>query len=63
MKKTADGFEVVDRTWYYLLDFNDRTNWKYIRDNFNKERLLDLTRTEYKQLFKHATEADLKENL
>lgn len=63
MKKTADGFEVVDRTWYYLLDFNDRTNWKYIRDNFNKERLLDLTRAEYKQLFKHATEADLKENL
>jgi hypothetical protein len=61
MKELADGTQVSPRTYYYLLDFNDRTSWKYIIENFEKNRLKDLTIKEYVELFNHATNFDKEE--
>jgi hypothetical protein len=58
MKELADGVQVSARTYYYLLDFNDRYNWEFMYNTFNKKRLCDLTITEYRVLFEHATEVD-----
>lgn len=59
MKTLSDGIEVPSRGYYYLLDWNEFDGWEYLFSTFNKSRLCDLTITEYKQLFKHATEVDL----
>jgi len=58
MKELAYGTQVSARTYYYLLDFNDRDEWKFIQDNFNKTKLKDLNIREYRQLFDHATKVD-----
>jgi len=58
MKKLADGIEVAARTYYYLLDFNERYNWEFMQQTFNKMRLCDLTIVEYRKLFEHATDVD-----
>lgn len=58
MKELADGTQVSARTYYYLLDFNDRYEWKFIQDNFNKTKLKDLNIDEYRRLFDHATKVD-----
>lgn len=55
MKKLIDGFEVSSRSYYYLLDWNELNEWEYIKQEFNKNRLCDLTRVEYKRLFNKAT--------
>ena len=60
MKTLADGTTVISRTFYYLLDWNDRDSWEFIYKNFGKKRLLDLTLEEYKILWKYATEHDTK---
>jgi hypothetical protein len=62
MKTLADGTEVSARTFYYLLDWNDRDSWKFIQENFGKRRLMDLTIDEYIKLWIEATKYDL-ENL
>lgn len=59
MKELVDGTKVNSRTYYYLLDYNDRTNWKYIIENFGKYKLNELNKHEYKELFKKATKDDL----
>lgn len=58
MKTLADGTEVSARTYYYLLDFNDRNNWEFMYNKFDKKRLMDLTISEYIELFEYATEFD-----
>jgi len=58
MKTLADGTEVSARTYYYLLDFNDRFQWEAMIQFFNKKRLCDLTIDEYRKLFDHATDVD-----
>lgn len=58
MKTLADGIEIPARTYYYLLDFNERYAWKYMHETFNKQRLCDLTIEEYRGLFEHATSVD-----
>lgn len=58
MKKLADGTEVSARTYYYLLDFNDRYNWETMARMFNKNKLSNLNIEEYKELFDHATDVD-----
>ena len=58
MKELADGIQVSARTYYYLLDFNERYNWDFMYNTFNKKRLCDLTIVEYRQLFDHATDMD-----
>ena len=61
MKTLSDGIEVSARSYYYLLDWNERDEWKYINRMFNKFRLCDLTHPEYKMLFLHATSEDYKQ--
>lgn len=58
MKTLSDGTQVPARTYYYLLDFNERYNKEAMLQMFGKNRLCDLTIEEYKQLFEHATEVD-----
>ena len=60
MKTLADGTEVVARTYYYLLDWNEFDGWEFITWSFKKTRLCDLTIAEYKKLFEHATNSDNK---
>jgi len=59
MKTLADGTEVVPRGYYFLLDWNDQDQWKFMRENFDQSRLCDLNIEQYKRLFKHATANDL----
>ena len=47
MKQLSDGTTVSARTFYYLLDFNDRDNWKFISETFGKYKLSDLTLEQY----------------
>lgn len=58
MKELADGTLVLSRMYYYLLDFNDRTDLEYISHNFNKHSLNSLNKTEFLELFAHATAID-----
>ena len=58
MKTLNDGYEVSARSYYYLLDWNEVNEWRYIADNFGKGRLKDLTIIEYKQLFQFATTSE-----
>ena len=60
MKTLADGTTVAARTWYYLLDWNDRDNFRFMHEMFDKKRLMDLTIDEYIILWKEATANDLK---
>jgi hypothetical protein len=60
MKELADGTQVIARMYYYLLDFNDLTNWEYIRNVLQKSTLKELNKAEFMQLFQHATTIDLK---
>jgi hypothetical protein len=61
MKTLADRMEVSSRSYYFLLDWNEQNEWRYIAENFGKEKLKDLTLPEYKQLFKFATESELNQ--
>ena len=58
MKTLKDGTQVSARTYYYLLDFNEKYNWEAMVQFFNKNRLCDLTIEEYRKLFEHATDVD-----
>lgn len=55
MKKLDDGTEVTDRSYYYLLDWNDWNEKKFMRENFNKSSLQELNILEYEILFSIAT--------
>jgi hypothetical protein len=57
MKILADKTEVPDRTYYYLLDWNEVNEREYI---FGKIRLADLNFSEYKQLFEYATKSEFE---
>jgi len=63
MKKLADGNEVSDRTYHYLLDFNECDQKDYLVNKFRKERLCDLNVAEYWELFQYATQTDNKTNI
>lgn len=59
MKTLSDGFEVSARSYYYLLDWNEVNEWRYIAEEFGKTCLKDLTKVEYKKLFNHATTSEI----
>lgn len=59
MKTLSDNTEIEDRLWYYLLDFNDSDEKKTIQ-SLGKQLLKDLTKNEFYELFRIATESDLK---
>ena len=58
MKTISDRSQVAARTYYYLLDFNDRFGKEFMFQKFGKMRLGELTSNEYRQLFEHATDID-----
>ena len=60
MKTINGNIEVSSRSYYYLLDWNEKDEWVYIHAQYNKGSLKDLTIEEYKQLFNYATQCDLK---
>jgi len=59
MKVLADGKEVTSRSYYYLLDFNDRDSWKTLTQEFGLNKLHELNITQYIRLFEIATEKEL----
>jgi len=60
MKILADGTQVSASSFYFLLDFNDRTNKKAMIDLWGISKLTDLTKNQYIYLFKYAMEIELK---
>lgn len=60
MRILADGTEVTSRSYYFLLDFNDRDGRKTMRDLWGVIQLHLLDKHQYKYLFKKAVEAELK---
>ena len=61
MKELADGTQVSSRSYYFLLDFNDRNNWKPMSDLWGIMKLHELNKQQYTYLFKYAVAAELKE--
>jgi hypothetical protein len=61
MKKLADGVDVPDAGYYFLLDWNDVDQKKFINKKFDKNRLCDLNISEYFTLFNHVACATLDE--
>ena len=59
--KIANNTEVSSRSYYYLLDFNDRDDWKEL-SKFNVQKLSELNLEQYLELFKIATQKEI-ENL
>ena len=57
-KKLSDGQKVLSSTYYYLLDYNDRTERKVMQALFDKDTLAHLTLSEYMRLFNLATTRD-----
>lgn len=59
MKILIDGTKVSDRSYYFLLDWNEVDGWKFMRSTFDKYKLSELTIDEYKKLFAEATTSEL----
>lgn len=64
MKTTLDDRQVPARCWYYLLDFNDTTQKKFILElePDSEGRLSLLTYDQFWALFKTATEFEHQRN-
>lgn len=60
MKTIHNNIQVTSRSYYFLLDWNERNGWEYIHIQYRKGSLEDLTLEEYKQLFNYATQCDFK---
>jgi hypothetical protein len=62
MKSLLDDALVPSRCYYYLLDFNERTNKKFILEVApeSKGRLSLIEEEEFWKLFKIATEFEIK---
>lgn len=61
MKELADGTQVSSRSYYFLLDFNDRNNWEIMSSLWGVMKLHELTKSQYVYLFKTAMENELKQ--
>ena len=59
MKQLIDDTQVDSRTYYYLLDFNDRDNWDTILTLFDTGKLCELEISQFTELFRIATQQDL----
>ena len=58
MKRIKNGIQVSARSYYYLLDWNDRDGWKFMMDKFDKTKLSELNLDQYMILFTHATDVE-----
>lgn len=53
--------QVLDRAYYYLLDFNNQDDWETIHLEFGTNQLNALSVDEFWKLFKIATTKDKKQ--
>ncbi len=60
MKKCLDDIEVPARCYYYLLEWNERDNRKTMLELFGVIQLCLLESKQFWELFKIATETELK---
>jgi hypothetical protein len=60
MKELSDGTQVTSRSYYFLLDFNDRDSWNTIVGEFGINRLHDLSKEQYIRLFEIAVEREIE---
>lgn len=60
MKKLADGKEVSGRIYYYLLDFNEKDEWRTIMQLFSCQQLNQLNSYQFAELFSHAFAKDIE---
>lgn len=60
MKQLSDNTFVPSRMYYYLLDWNEENCKKYITHQFSKDKLCDLNKKEFYDLFTHAISIDIK---
>lgn len=58
MKTLSDGTEISQRSYYFLLEWNEQDKKDFMVAKFNKHRLFDLNIKEYVALFLHATTAE-----
>ena len=63
MKTLADGGQVTERSYHFLLDWNETDKKEHIKTHFSKHRLCDLTLAEYKILWEYATGNEMNLNL
>jgi hypothetical protein len=61
MKIIKDGTMVSSRSFYFLLDFNDREGWKTMMQEFGIKKLSELDIKQYIRLFELATQTELEE--
>ena len=59
MKTLADGTQVSSRSFYFLLDFNDRDEWQTIHGLWGIKKLSELNKNQYLYLFKKAVEREI----
>lgn len=62
MKQLSDGTMVEPDAYYFLLDWNDNDQKKYINKHFNKQSLHSLSKFEFNQLLTHAIGDKAKTN-
>ena len=64
MKELADGTQVTSRSFYFLLDWNDRNNWQVMHGLYGQMKLSQLCKHQYVYLFKKAmaSEVEILEN-
>ena len=60
MKILADGSQVTSRSFYFLLDFNDRNYKKIMSGLWGIMRLQELNKKQYLYLFKTAIDMEYK---
>ena len=58
MKILADGTKVSSRSYYFLLDWNDKNFKTYMSEKFKKDKLTELTIEEYSILWLQATTSE-----
>ena len=59
MKELADGTQVTSRSYYYLLDYNDKSGFEFMNNVLNKQKLCELNIKEYTRLFEYAVNDEI----
>ena len=60
MKTLIDGTVVSARSFYFILDFNDRNNWEIMQGLYGERKLHQLNKQQYTYLFETAIISDLR---
>ena len=60
MKELADGTQVTSRSFYFLLDWNDRNNWQVMQGLYGEMKLSQLKKHQYVYLFEKAMASELE---